>query len=67
LKDPAARRRPWVSEPSLSLKRCEQKIRPAWGSGPGKGRNLEMFGGYLFFLAAFFFAGMIFPSCTGVG
>jgi hypothetical protein len=26
-----------------------------------------MFGCYLFFFAAFFFAGMIFPSCSGVG
>jgi hypothetical protein len=31
------------------------------GSGPGEGRNLEMFGCYLFFFAAFFFAGMISP------
>ena len=46
-------------------RRSEKKTRPAWGSGPGKGRNLEMFGCYLFFLA-FFFAGMFSPSCLGV-
>ena len=38
-------------------------MRPAWGSGPEKGRNLDWFGDYLFFLAPFFFffAGMISP------
>jgi hypothetical protein len=48
---------PW----QCSLKLCEKKTRPAWGSGPGNGRNLETFGCYLFFFA-FFFAGMFSPS-----
>jgi hypothetical protein len=49
----------WLLAVLAEVVREENKAR-FWGSGPGNGRNLEMFGCYLFFFA-FFFAGMCSP------
>jgi len=51
----------WRRALAALIELAGEEKRPAWGSGPGKGRNLETIGCYLFFFAAFFFAGMVTP------